>query len=338
MTFDKRIKNTGKLFVLSVLGVVLLAIGGMGLALYSAEILTFNQDVKSSELHSVAKDNPELSAYLEQEKDYEAHFITIANLVSQDKKQDITEAFILSSIPIVIISLLAGFFVARRLLNPVKQAYESQERFLQDAAHELRNPIAAINLALENATTSNLTPAKQKELIKMIGRQTRRLVRINEDLLFLEKRQPDNEITEINLSDLLADVIEGFQIVINKRGVKLDLNAQQNVTKKMRPNDFIKLSRNLIENAIKYSPEKSTIKIVLKQNGKVNFTVQDNGVGIPQKDLKKLGERFFRAGNTGKFEGSGLGLAIVYKIVNTYGGKIDISSQIHKGTKVNVEL
>jgi signal transduction histidine kinase len=339
MTFDKRIKDTNKLFVLSMLGVVLLTIVGMGLALYSAEVITFGKSAKVQELHNLAKENPELTSYLIEQKEYDAHFVTIANLISNDKKNDITMAFIYSAFPIIIISAFSAYLVAKRLLKPVKEAYESQERFLQDAAHELRNPIAAINIALENATTTKLSPAKEKELIKMVGRQTRRLVRINEDLLFLERRQNNQQaIPETDVSVLLEDVIEGLQITVNKRDINLNTNITPNLTKRIRPNDFIKLSRNIIENAIKYSPDKSTIDITLSKEKRIIFIVKDNGVGIPSQEIDKLGERFFRASNTGKFEGSGLGLAIVKKIINNYGGDIKIASQTNKGTKIIITL
>ena len=339
MTFDKRIKDTNKLFILSMMGVVLLTISGMGLALYSAEVITFGKTTKVQELHNLSKENPELSAYLIDQKSSEAHFVTIANLIANDKKSSITKAFIYSALPIIIISAFSAYLVAKRLLKPVKEAYESQERFLQDAAHELRNPIGAINIALENATTSKLSPAKEKELIKMVGRQTRRLVRINEDLLFLERRQnSDDKINETDISTLLEDVIEGFQLTLNKRNIKLKTSIAPNIVKRIRPNDFIKLTRNIIENGIKYSPDDGIVDINLSMDKKVKFTVIDNGLGIPSQDLDKLGERFFRASNTGKHEGSGLGLAIVNKIVNNYGGNIHIYSQPNKGTKVTITL
>lgn len=338
MTFDKRIKSTSKLFIASIIGVVIFVIAGMGLALYSAEVITFNKQVSGNDIYSVAQGNDALVEYLEQEKDYEAHFTTMADLINQEQKRNITQAFILYSIPIVIISFIAAYFVARRLLQPVKEAYDSQERFLQDAAHELRNPIAAINLALENSA-KNLTPAKQKQLIIMIGRQTRRLVRINEDLLFLERRQEvGTDIPNTNVSELLEDVIEGFQITLNKRHIKLKTSIEPTIIKLIRPNDFVKLSRNIIENAIKYSPDNSRVEISLHGNGKTELQVKDYGVGIPSKDLDKLGERFFRASNVNQFEGSGLGIAIVYKIANSYGASVDIDSKVGKGTTVKIKF
>lgn len=338
MTFEKRLKSTSKLFIASVVGVVLLAIAGMGLALYSAEVITFDKETHSQDLRDLSTNNPELTNYLEQQKEYEAHFISIANLISQDKKSSITMAFIYSAVPITIISALAAYFVARRLLQPVKEAYESQERFLQDAAHELRNPIAAINLALENSA-QNMTPAKQKKLIVMIGRQTRRLVRINEDLLFLEKRQTiGKDIPHTNISELLEDVIEGFQITLNKRHIRLKTAIENKVEKQIRPNDFVKLSRNIIENAIKYSADNSQVEVTLANANRLEFVVKDNGIGIPSKDIDKLGERFFRASNVNKFEGSGLGIAIVYKIANTYGASVDIDSKVGKGTTVKIKF
>lgn len=337
MSFDKRMKSVSNLFTASILGLVLATVIGLGLALIYSNVISFRDPIDSNQLHSAVEENEAVRDYLEQEKDYEAHFVTITNLIREEKRQKLTETFITASIPIVILSVGLGYLLSRRLLRPVKESYESQERFIQDAAHELRNPIAAINATLENST-QNLTPTKQKNLIRTIGRQTRRLVRINEDLLYLEKTSTAEKIDEINLSELLEDVIDGFQVNLNQKKIKLKTSISPDVTKRMRATDFIKLSRNLIENAIKYSPKSSTVSIELRKEDKVMLSVVDHGIGIPNEDIDKLGERFFRASNSGEHEGSGLGLAIVGKVINTYGGDIDIQSELNKGTKINVKI
>lgn len=337
MSFDKRMKSVNRLFVASIIGVVLFAIVAMGAALIYSNTSSVGESVSSEQLYSVVEGNDSVIEYLEQEKDFEPHFITISNLIREEQRENITQTFVLTSIPLMILALILGFYVAKMLLNPVKEAYESQERFIQDAAHELRNPIAAINATLENST-HNLTPEKQKNLIKMLGRQTRRLVRINEDLLFLERTSVGEPINETNLSELLEDVIDGFQVNINDKKIKLKTNIEPNVTRRMRSTDFIKLSRNLIENAIKYSPKSSVVRVSLSGADKFILKVEDKGIGIPAKDLHKLGERFFRASNVSEHEGSGLGLAIVNKVVNTYGGDIAIQSTTGKGTKVTVNI
>jgi two-component system sensor histidine kinase VicK len=107
----------------------------------------------------------------------------------------------------------------------------------------------------------------------------------------------------------------------------------------MSANDYVRLMKNLLSNAIKYSNEDSSV--IIKQYTEKNniiVTVKDNGIGIPKKDLDKIGQRFFRASNTGEISGTGLGLAIVVKILNTYGGSINIDSKSNKGTEVTVNL
>lgn len=330
-------KSVSSLFTASILGLVVAIIVSLGVALLYSNAISFGNPVDSSELHSAVEGNDAVSEYLEQEKDYEAHFITITNLIREQKRQNIAQTFIVVSLPLLLTSVGLGYLVSRRLLRPVKDAYESQERFIQDAAHELRNPIAAINATLENSA-KNLTPLKQKNLIKTIGRQTRRLVRINEDLLFLEKTSSIEEVSLINLSELLKDVIDGFRLSANQKTIKLRLKIKPNVTKRMRATDFIKLSRNIIENAIKYSPDNSTVDIEFGQSGHTYLIVKDSGIGIPADDLDKLGERFYRASNSAKYEGSGLGLAIVGKVINTYGGDLNIQSEVDKGTKVTASF
>ena len=335
MSIDKRMRSVSNLFTASILALVVAAMVALGAGLLYSNAISFGNPVDSNELHSAVEENEAVRDYLEQEKDYEAHFVTITNLIREEKRQNITETFILVSIPLLIISVVLGYLLSRRLLRPVKEAYESQERFLQDAAHELRNPIAAINATLENSA-NNMTPAKQKALMQTVQRQTRRLVKINEDLLFLEKTKSYEDIVEVNLSELLEDVIDNMKLSINKKRIHLKTKIQPGVFKRIRPNDFIKLTRNIIENSIKYSEKGASVEISLTNGDEILFTVKDTGIGIPPEDLDSLGERFFRASNSAKYDGSGLGLAIVGKVVNTYGGKLDIQSTLGKGTTVKV--
>jgi signal transduction histidine kinase len=280
----------------------------------------------------VAND-PAVSEYLEQEKDFQPHFITIANMVKQEQQTSLTQALILITIPVLIVSGSIGYLVAKHLLKPVKESYESQERFMQDAAHELRNPLAAISIALQNGGAGENT-----KLITTLRRQTNRLVGIVEDMLFLERRKSGDKIADTDISVLLHDVLEDLQPAISSRALKLKTQIEDEIIIRIDPQDFIKLTRNLLENSIKYSGDNKTITVIMKKTGRVNLQIIDQGIGIPESEIQSIGERFYRAKNVGKVSGTGLGIAIVNKVLNAYGGKMTISSTLGKGTTVNITL
>ena len=323
-------------FVATIVGLAVSSVLVLGFILYETNAIRFNGDISSDGLHSLVSEDEAVVQYLEEEKDFEAHFITIANLVKNDQQQTLGRSLILMTLPILAIAGLVGYLVARRLLEPVQEAYESQERFIQDAAHELRNPLAAMSAAIQSAESK---ATNKGELAQTMKRQTRRLVKINEDLLFLERRSHTDELERINVSELLNDVLEDLQPAISKKKIVLSSQIHPNVEKIMHTQDFVRLAKNIVENAVKYTPKDKKISVSLKEeNNQILFVVKDQGVGIPQDDLDRLGERFFRSSNVSRMDGSGLGLSIVKKILEKYNGDITITSQLKKGTKVVIKL
>lgn len=335
MSISKQFKSVSKRLMIIIVGLSIFSVGLLAFALYEANSISFDKNVNSQELYSVIEGNTAVEEYLESEKDYEAHFITIASLVKQEQQESLGKALLYVTLPVVIIAGAIGFVVAKYVLKPIRESYESQERFLQDAAHELRNPLAAMSLAIENNRDENKV---ESDFVKTIRRQTKRLVRINEDLLYLERRSAGNDIHEIDISNLLFDVIEDLQPSIVNKKISLNLDIDSGIKFKIDPNDYIKLTKNIIENSVKYSKHGGQINIELNQKNKIQFTVSDKGIGISENELKHIGERFYRAKNVSSIDGTGLGIAIVIKVLNTYGGDINVSSQINKGTTVKIRL
>lgn len=334
MSIIKQFKQVSRRFTLIVVGLSVLSVSLLSFVLYETNNIRFGGAVSSVELQDVIKDSPAVVEYLESEKAYEAHFVTIASLVKQDQQQALGRALLITTALVLIIVTAISFFVAKYLLRPVRESYESQERFLQDAAHELRNPLAAMSLAIENAKESDM----DKDLLKTMRRQTKRLIRINEDLLYLERRTPGSTIQDVNISELLEDVLEDLHASILANNLRLETDIQKNVLLKIDPKDFIKMSRNIIENAIKYSEPGKELTIHLKQDKRVLLLVKDQGVGIPADDLKHIGERFYRSKNVSDIDGTGLGIAIVKKVLNVYGGDMAIESKPDHGTAVSITL
>ncbi len=334
MSITKTFRNVSRKLVVAIVGLSVVCVGILSFALYEANLIRFSGDVSSEKLYEVIEDSPEVQAYLEEEKDYEAHFVTIASLIKQDQQQSLGRTLLVVTVPVLAIAGLLGYGVARYVLRPVRESYESQERFLQDAAHELRNPLAAMSLALENVKHDK----PDANFVKTVRRQTNRLVRINEELLYLERRTPGHPISKQDLSGLLEDVLEDLQPTIAHKQMKIVKKIEPDVIFKIDPKDFVRLAKNVIENAIKYTPKGKKVAISLSGNRGVELVVKDQGVGISEEDLQHLGERFYRGKNVARVDGTGLGIAIVNKILNVYGGKFEISSELGKGTTVKITL
>jgi len=228
---------------------------------------------------------------------------------------------------------LFGLIISRRLLRPVEESYAAQERFIQDAAHELRNPLAAMSATLETAKIS-----KDKTLtIDRLERQTKRLIQINEDLLFLQRSPEPDNIKQQDISYLANKIISELSLSAKEKKIKINAEVQNNLKIKILPRDFELVLRNLIDNALKYSDSGTFISVkVRKHDRRIKIQVTDQGIGIPINEISSVTQRFYRAKNSSTIQGSGLGLALVQKVVDAYGGSIRITSK--SGTTITIIL
>jgi signal transduction histidine kinase len=328
---DTIIKKTKISFIATIVLVVVAVVALSWAILQSYNVQTIGTPAHISEIQKPSVDDPAYAEYLQQQKKYEAHFITLASSIKEQEQNRLTGALAITSVIAVVFGVIIAIIAARKLTKPVIEAYESQERFVQDAAHELRNPLAALTAALQQ--TKQTGP-----LITVFRRQTKRLIHINEDLLFLERRAKQ-EPQQIDISELLQDVIEELQPLAHKKSMTISQSIEPGIIKTIAPNDYVRLVKNIIDNSLKYSNNKSTVHISLKKHKHdIIIEVKDSGIGIPAKDKAAIGSRFYRASNTGTIDGTGLGLAIVHKILNSYGGSIEITSKLKVGTTVTITL
>jgi two-component system, OmpR family, sensor kinase len=198
------------------------------------------------------------------------------------------------------------------LLGRLRSAFASQRRFVQDAAHELRTPITAMSLQLENLKTrlpSDAAPEQIAQLEAGLAR-TRRMV---EQLLRLARqegpRAPDPPIS-LQIDEFLKSLISDFVPLADHRGIDLGYAASVTATVRANQDDLRSLLHNLIDNALRYSPRGGIVDVTLhNDNQVVTIEIVDSGPGIPAELLPRVFDRFFRIEGTDT-EGSGLGLAI----------------------------
>jgi len=220
------------------------------------------------------------------------------------------------------------------LLRRMRQAFHAQKNFVADAAHELRSPLAALKLQVEQLRRSS-TDKDREIAVQRLGSGIDRASRLIEQLMVLARQQVHTDFyssaqpVEINRLCLLAfnDVYPLAQQTHRDLGF-----MESDECYVMGQEDALRIMlRNILDNAIKYSPERSRIDFRVESTARsVRIVIEDNGPGIPPADLQRVMDRFYRMpGNT--VSGSGLGLSIVQAIADLHGAKIEMGKSAALG-------
>lgn len=199
-----------------------------------------------------------------------------------------------------------------RLLARLRDAFASQRRFVQDAAHELRTPITAMSLQLENLK-SRMPDASSAEQLSQLEAGLARTRRLVEQLLRLARQESPRTAdapVSIQLDALLKSSIADFMALADRRKIDLGYAADIDATVHANEDELRSLVHNLLDNALRYTPEGGIVDVTLHQDtGVATVEIADNGPGIPPELLPRVCDRFFRIEGADT-EGSGLGLAI----------------------------
>ncbi|MGQ9617053.1 MAG: ATP-binding protein [Spirochaetota bacterium] len=213
--------------------------------------------------------------------------------------------------------------------------------FVVNVSHELRTPLTAIKGYAETIEQVGVEDRKYLEIIK---RHTDRLIRIVEDLLTLSELEEQGfklESEKVDLKQIVEHVIRMFDPKIKEKKLHIHLDVDEGLP--VITGDSLKLEQvfiNLIDNAVKYT-EEGGISITLKKNAEtIKAEIKDSGIGIAEKHLPRIFERFYTVdkSRSRRLGGTGLGLSIVKHIVNLHGGSVDIQSTPGMGTTVRVNL
>lgn len=215
------------------------------------------------------------------------------------------------------------------LFRRLQAAFEREKRFTADAAHELKTPLAALSTQTQVALRA-VTDEEKKEALMKVLFGVRRSTHVVQQLLTLSRMEPEAGLTDtttISLAKQAADVASMLAPVAIEKNIELELLApDSSATIKGNVTAIDILIRNLVDNAIRYSPPDSTVQIDIHEDpSHVILIVRDNGPGIPEKLRKRVFERFFRViGNNTM--GSGLGLSIVQQIAKLHHAEIELHS------------
>ncbi len=217
---------------------------------------------------------------------------------------------------------------------------EERTRFLVLVTHELRAPIATICSALELAQSGYATPEKTQEVLGRAQSRATELLGLIGDLLDLTRvrqhKSPEESGEPIQLADVLHEVAEFMRVEADERGIALELSIPSDLDPVHIQKDQAKLLwTNLLSNALKYSEPGGSVSVSLRQDAaQVTGEVRDTGIGISAEDQLHVFDEFFRAANARQISrhGTGVGLATVRHILEQWGGRIWVESELDRGS------
>jgi two-component system OmpR family sensor kinase len=224
----------------------------------------------------------------------------------------------------------------------VKQMMVRERRFIAEAAHELRSPITAISLQVENVGKVEL-PAAARERVAVLEQGVRRVRHLLDQLLSLARQDIKSTavVPVVDLAKIARDAMAGMLPAASRKDVDVGFALLETANVQADPFELSTLVRNLIDNAIRFTPPGGRVDIDVHPTGEhVVFQLADTGPGVSSQDLERLFEPFYR-GVTPVEDGTGLGLAIVKRIVNDLGGSISLqnrASEDSTGLYVTVRL
>lgn len=230
--------------------------------------------------------------------------------------------------------------IFRGVVENLKILSETQKRFTQDVSHEIRSPLTSLRGNIEVALRKKRSPEEYEDVLRNNLFDVIRLIRITDDLLFLARA--DNNIIEIrknwfDMNHILKAIIERSDHNV----VRIIEDYKEGIEYYGDINLFEQAISNIIQNSIKYTPEGGTIKIsTWDDNSSIYIGISDSGIGIPEKDLPHIFERFYRVDKerSRKMGGTGLGLSIAKWIIDSHGGNISVKSTPGIGTTFTITL
>jgi heavy metal sensor kinase len=239
------------------------------------------------------------------------------------------------------LSRLAQTF--NEMISRLKDSFQRINQFSIDVSHELKTPLTILKGETEVALRKDRDNENYKKILSSNLEEIDRMSKIIDDLLLLSKadlKEMKLNVEDVALRDLIADVCVDMKIFADNKGIGLDVKELEDVKLK---GDELKLRRmlwNIVENGIKYTQKGGKIEIMSYiSNGFICIDVKDNGIGIPENDIKYIFDRFYRGDKSRKREsGSGLGLSISKWIAEAHQGIIEVKSKTLEGSLFTIKL
>ncbi len=231
------------------------------------------------------------------------------------------------------------------MLSRLNQSFELQKSFVSNASHELRTPLAAVKSEIQVALQNDRTPEEYRTVLETLLSDNQRLIKLTNGLLELAKSESNQQIALndlIRVDEILFKIQEEMQHTHKDYRVNIDFEEIPDdinwVTVKGKTALLKTVLSNLIDNACKYSDNKTADVIINSNSESCIVSITDTGIGIPPDEIKNVFVPFYRSKNATSYTGSGIGLSICQRIVKVLNGKISVQSEIGAGSTFTVEI
>lgn len=225
-------------------------------------------------------------------------------------------------------------FVANKTLNPISLNIRKQQQFVSGAAHELRNPLAALHARIESILRSTEQELKEDVLGDLLS-ETKHLIALSEDLLSLEKGEFKASDVKVTSPKIYVDqVVRRLEHLAEDKHITIQRDIGTELLA-IDAEDLLTILYNLLHNALKFTKNGGTVTVVWTNK---TLTVSDSGIGIPKDEIPSIFDRFYKVDASRGHEGSGLGLSLVKEIAQRYGASVTVDSEVGKGTTFTVKF
>jgi signal transduction histidine kinase len=242
--------------------------------------------------------------------------------------------------------IIGGLVLTKHIVSKEMALARLKSDFVSNVSHELRTPLALIRLYAETLELGRITtPEKKQQYYRIIRKESERLTALINNILDfsrIEAGRKEYEFRNTDIAELVRNTLESYRYQIEQQGFAFEESIDSNLP--AVPVDREAIARalvNLVNNALKYSSDEKFLGVKLyRENSVVKLEVADHGIGIARRDLSKIFEKFYRAGDplVHNTKGSGLGLSLVRHITHAHGGEIAVESTPGKGSKFTLSL
>lgn len=248
--------------------------------------------------------------------------------------------------PFFVLVILTGLFIIGRSLRTEREMKRRQQNFLSAITHEFKTPMSTLRLLIETALFRPLSPEKQKSYLEKMSSELSRLEQTSEHVLAaarLEHSESAPVLESLELNSVVQGIIGRARSGLEAKGATLNVDySHEPLPVSLDANAFSVVLNNLLDNAVKYSPSiPKPIRVrLVSQNDLVLIHVDDEGIGIPDKELSHVFERFYRVGNemTRESKGVGLGLHLVKTVTEAMNGwvRVEKNPTAERGTRFTI--
>jgi signal transduction histidine kinase len=273
--------------------------------------------------------------------DDQSELVTIQNHKFRSGIEDIENTIIYIDFFLLFLISGLGYLIAGKTLNPIKKNIEIQKRFLADASHDLRTPLAIMkseSQVLVQGNSQNINEYKQ--VVKSNIEEINKMTNLVEDLLLIARNESIRSKTisneDIDLQKLIEKLISRMKSESNKKNIIITIEGTVTSSIKGNANNLERAIQNILQNAINYTPNGGKITVsLIQEKDSCSIKVSDTGVGIKESDLPYVFDRFYKAEHSrNDASGSGLGLPIAKQIIEQHSGTIKIASKPNNGIEV----